>query len=88
MTNQIHQQVNFYYQLFSRNQKLINPNSPILACHSVAEVSPETGVARNQQLIGLRGNLFALQRVDHMWIVEAEHNRIVNLTKCIKFFVI
>lgn len=57
----------------------MNLNLPILARHPISKISPETGVAGNQQLVRLRGHLFALQRVDHMRIVEAEHDRIVNL---------
>lgn len=54
---------------------------PVLARHAVAKVTPEAGVARDEQLIGLQRHLFALQRVHDVRIVQAEHNRVVNLGK-------
>jgi hypothetical protein len=51
----------------------------ILTRHAVSKVPPEARVSRYHKLIGLRRQLFALQRVHDMGIVKAEHDGIVNL---------
>lgn len=51
----------------------------ILTSHAIAKVPPEARVSRYHELVGLRWQLFALQRIDDVRIVKAEHDGIVNL---------
>lgn len=53
----------------------------ILASHAVAKVPPEAGVTGDEQLIRLRWQLFRLQCVNNVRIIQRKNHWIINLLR-------
>lgn len=51
---------------------------PVLAGHPVAEVTPESCVSRDDELVQFLRHRFPLERVDHLGVVQGEHDGVVD----------